>query len=97
MAQIGRDQVGALARLANIAISDAEADSLQGDLDAILGYIEQLKAVDVSGYEPAVEVTGLSNVTRPDTVQDYGYRPKDLLKQVPAVEDGQIKVKRMIG
>jgi aspartyl-tRNA(Asn)/glutamyl-tRNA(Gln) amidotransferase subunit C len=62
-----------------------------------LRYVEQLQSVDVSGLEPTNQVTGLTNVTREDVVIDYGYQPQDLLKNVPAVEASQIKVKRMIG
>jgi Asp-tRNA(Asn)/Glu-tRNA(Gln) amidotransferase C subunit len=42
-------------------------------------------------------VTGLTNVMRDDTVVDYGTTPDDLLRIVPAKQDRQIKVKRMIG
>jgi aspartyl-tRNA(Asn)/glutamyl-tRNA(Gln) amidotransferase subunit C len=97
MAHLGKDEVRRLARLARLRLTDEEAEKLTADLEGILGYIEQLKAVDASRFEPMVEVTGLSHVTRPDTVRDYGYAPADLLRQVPAVENGQIKVKRMIG
>jgi Asp-tRNA(Asn)/Glu-tRNA(Gln) amidotransferase C subunit len=42
-------------------------------------------------------VTGLVNVMRKDKVVDYGYEARELLKNVPSVEDDQLKVKRMIG
>ncbi|MGH7192713.1 MAG: Asp-tRNA(Asn)/Glu-tRNA(Gln) amidotransferase subunit GatC [Candidatus Saccharimonadales bacterium] len=46
--------------------------------------------------KPTNQVTGLTNVTRADEVRDYGYEPANLLKNVPAVKDGQIKVKRTL-
>jgi aspartyl-tRNA(Asn)/glutamyl-tRNA(Gln) amidotransferase subunit C len=61
-----------------------------------LGYVEQLGGVDVTGLEPTNQVTGLTNVMRPDEVIDYGYTPDKLLQNVPAVEKNQLKVKRMI-
>lgn len=86
-----------LASLARISLSDDEVDEFSTELSAILQYVEQLSSVDVSGLQPTNQVTGLTNVMREDEVKDYGYEPADLLKNVPAVQDNQIKVKRMIG
>ncbi len=86
-----------LARLARISLSDAEVEEFSGELSAILQYVEQLSSVDVEGLAPTNQVTGLTNVMRKDEVIDYGYAPADLLKNVPAVENNQLKVKRMIG
>jgi aspartyl/glutamyl-tRNA(Asn/Gln) amidotransferase C subunit len=64
-----------------------------------LQYVEQLQAVNVDGLQPTNQVTGLTNVMRADEVVDYGYKPEDLLLNVPdgRVEGDQIKVKRMLG
>ena len=97
MATLSRDDVLKLARLARISLSDAEVDEFSGELSAILQYVEQLSSVDVEGLKPTNQVTGLTNVMRTDEVIDYGYAPADLLKNVPAVENNQLKVKRMIG
>lgn len=96
MSKLTRDDVLKLAKLARISVSDEEVDSLADELSAILGYVEQLSSVDVSGLEPTNQVTGLTNVMRKDKVVHYGYEPSDLLKNVPAIQDGHIKVKRMI-
>lgn len=97
MATLSRDDVLKLARLARISLSDAEVEEFSGELSAILQYVEQLSSVDVEGLKPTNQVTGLTNVMRKDEVIDYGYAPADLLKNVPAVENNQLKVKRMIG
>lgn len=97
MAKLSRDDVLKLAQLARISLSDDELDSFAIELSAILGYVEQLSSVDVSGLEPTNQVTGLTNVMRKDEVIDYGYTPDDLLKIVPKVEKNMLKVKRMIG
>jgi aspartyl-tRNA(Asn)/glutamyl-tRNA(Gln) amidotransferase subunit C len=68
-----------------------------GEFDAILGYVEKLQQVDVSGLEPTTQVNGLTNVRRPDEVKNYGYKPEDLLKAAPAVEANHLKAKRMVG
>ena len=97
MAKLSREDILKLARLARLELSDAEVDEFAPELSAILQYVEQLQSVDVDGLQPTNQVTGLTNVTRADEVKDYGYAPADLLKNVPQVEDGQLKVKRMIG
>lgn len=97
MAKLTRDDVLKLAQLARISLTDEEAEAFTGELSAILQYVEQLSSVDVSGLEPTNQVTGLTNVMRPDEVIDYGYHPAKLLENVPAVEKNQLKVKRMIG
>lgn len=96
MADLTRDDVLKLAKLAKLQLADEEADRLVKELSQILNYVEQLAEADVTGHKPTAQVTGLTNVTRADVVKDYGYQPADLLEQVPAVEDGQIKVKRML-
>ncbi len=96
MAKLSRDDVLKLAALARISLSDDEVDAFADELSAILGYVEQLGSVDVTGLEPTNQVTGLTNVMRPDEVIDYGYAPGKLLENVPAVEKNQLKVKRMI-
>src|SRR5579872_1803061 len=97
MASLTRQDVLKLARLARIALSDEEVEEFASEFSAILKYVEQLQQVEVDGLEPTSQVTGLTNVMRPDKLVDYPYQPKDLLKNVPAVQDNQIKVKRMIG
>lgn len=97
MSKLSRDDVLKLASLAKISIDDEEIDKFAEELSVILGYVEQLSAVDVTGLQPTNQVTGLTNVTRPDVVVNYGYEPRDLLKNVPFNQENQIKVKRMIG
>lgn len=97
MVKLTRDDVLHLAQLARISLSDDEVDEFSDELSAILEYVEQLSAVDVAGLKPTNQVTGLTNVMREDVIKDYGYAPLDLLKNVPHVQDNQIKVKRMIG
>jgi aspartyl-tRNA(Asn)/glutamyl-tRNA(Gln) amidotransferase subunit C len=92
-----RNDVLKLARLARIDLDEAEVEKFTTEFAAILHYVEQLQAVDVGGLEPTSQVTGLTNVMRPDFPQDYGYKVKELLKNVPDLENGQIKVQRMIG
>lgn len=97
MAQLTREDILKLAQLARLGLTDEEVTEFSQELTAILQYVEQLSSVDVTGLNPTSQVTGLTNVTRPDEVKDYGYSPLDLLKNVPTAQDNHIKVKRMIG
>ncbi len=97
MAKLNREDVLKLARLARLELSEAEIEEYSTELTEILQYVEQLQSIDIDGLEPTNQVTGLTNVTRADKVVDYGYKPEDLQKNLPAVQNNQIKVKRMIG
>ncbi len=97
MADLNRDDILKLAALARLELTEDEVAEYGRELSAILAYVDQLQAVDVQGLGPTHQVTGLTNVSREDVIQDYGYAPLDLLKNVPATEHNQIKVKRMIG
>jgi len=97
MADLSRDDILKLAQLARLDLTDEEVAEYSTELTEVLHYVEQLQGVDVSGLKPTNQVTGLVNVMRADEPIDYGYDPLDLLKNVPAVQDNQLKVKRMIG
>lgn len=96
MAKLSREDVLKLAHLSRISLTEDEVAEFRDELSAILQYVEQLSNVDVDGLQPTNQVTGLTNVMREDKVIDYGYKPADLLKNVPQVQDNLIKVKRMI-
>ena len=96
MSKLSRDDVLKLAALSKLRLSDDEVESLSRELSQILNYVEILDKEDVSGVEPTYQVSGLKNVSRPDEVQDYGYSVEELLKNAPAVQDGQFKVKRVL-
>jgi len=97
MADLTRDDVLKLARLARLTITDEEIEQYRKELSDILQYVAQLQQVDVSGLQPTTQVTGLTNVMREDEVIDYGSSPDALLRIVPNTQDRLIKVKRMIG
>ncbi len=97
MADLSRDDILNLARLARISLTDEEVTEFAGEFSEILKYVEQLNSVNTAGLIPTSQVTGLVNVTRPDDVIDYGYDAEALLCNVPSKQNDLIKVKRMIG
>lgn len=96
MAKLTKDDVLKLARLSRLELTDEEVTHFAEEISAILQYVEQLQTAKLEGLEPTSQVTGLVNVTRPDEVKNYGTSPAELLKNAPAIENGQIKVKRVI-
>lgn len=96
MADLTREDVLKLARLARLTITDDEIEKYRSELSEILKYVEQLQNVDVEGLEPTNQVTGLKNVMRDDVIVDYGVTPDDLLAVAPKTKGRHVKVKRMI-
>lgn len=96
MAKLTREDVLKLAQLTRLELSADEVEEFRGELSQLLAYVEQLQSVDIGGFEPTNQVSGLVNVMRSDKVKDYGYTPEELLKNVPKVRDGQIEAPRMI-
>jgi aspartyl-tRNA(Asn)/glutamyl-tRNA(Gln) amidotransferase subunit C len=96
MAKLSREDVLKLAKLARLKLTENEIEQYRTELSEILGYVQQLQLVDVKGYEPTYQVTGLSSVMRADEPIDYGSTRSDLLKNVPSLEANQIKVKRVL-
>ncbi len=96
MSKLSRDEVFKLAALSRLRLTDEEAEQLQTELSDIISYVEILDTADTEGLEPTYQISGLKNVYRRDEVIDYGYRPKDLLKNAPDTQDSQFKVSRVL-
>ena len=95
MAKLTSGDVLKLARLSKLRLTDDEVDRFAVELGSIVEYVEQLQEIDVEGLLPTNQVTGLTNVTRPDAVLEYASQ-EQLLKNLPNREDNYIKVKRVI-
>lgn len=96
MPKITKKEVLRIAALAKVAITDVEAEQFTKELDAILGYVRQLEAVDTTGLEPTYQVNGLVNVKRPDKIIDYHVTQKALLQNARAQKDDQLEVPRVL-
>lgn len=92
---VDRDTVKRVARLARIKVSEEEADALRGELNTILGWVEQLNEVDVEGVEPMTSVTPMAMKKRSDEVTDGG-QAGDILANAPATEDGYFLVPKVV-
>jgi len=84
-----------IAKLARIAVSDAEVEALAPELSNILGWIEQLQEVDVSGIEPMTAVIPNLLRLREDVVTE-GDVQDNILANAPAPEHGFFAVPKVI-
>ena len=90
-----RDDVLRAARLARLAIDDAEADAVLEQLRRIFGMIEEMQAVDVSGVEPMAHAQDVMLRLREDTVTEADQH--ELFQSVaPRVERGLYLVPKVI-
>ena len=92
---VDTNTVKRVARLARIAVSDAEAEKLTGDLNTILGFVEQLNEVDVSGVEPMTAVVAMKAKMREDVVTD-GEKADKVLANAPGGNDRFFVVPKVV-
>lgn len=84
-----------VAKLARIAVTDDEAQHLEGELNTILGFVEQLGEVDVTGVEPMVSVVAMDMKKRIDEVTD-GNKPQDIVANAPATDENFFQVPKVV-
>ena len=84
-----------IAKLARIAMSDAEVEALVPELNNILGWVEQLGEVDTDGIEPLTAVIDQKLRLRDDVVND-GDKRDDVLANAPDAEHGFFAVPKVI-
>ena len=84
-----------IAHLARIAVTDDDIPHLQGELNAILAFVEELDTVDVTCVEPMTSVTPMALIQREDVVTDGGY-PDDIVANAPMTEDHFFMVPKVV-
>jgi len=82
-----------VAKLANLQLTPEEEEKYSGQLSKILEYVEKLNEVNTDNIEPTYNVSGLSNVLRPDEVGDCTITQKDAISNAPKKKDGFIITK----
>jgi aspartyl-tRNA(Asn)/glutamyl-tRNA(Gln) amidotransferase subunit C len=92
---ITRDEVGHLAELARLALSEAELDHFAGQLDQILTAVARVQEVAADGIPPMTHAVPVVNVYRDDVVVPP--LPRDVvLAQAPAAEQDRFRVPRIL-
>ena len=89
------ETVRRVARLARIAVTPEEAERMTGELNQILGFVEQLNEVDVSGVEPMTSVIPMAIKERQDVVTDGG-KPDDIVANAPATAENFFLVPKVV-
>ena len=84
-----------IAALARIHIEESEVATLQGELNGILGWIEQLNEVNVDGVEPLTGAAQMAMKMRDDVVSDGGY-PEKVLANAPERADDFYVVPKVV-
>jgi aspartyl-tRNA(Asn)/glutamyl-tRNA(Gln) amidotransferase subunit C len=92
---VDADTVRRVAHLSRIAVADDEVGALQGELNAILAFVEQLSEVKVGGVEPMTSVTPMAMKMRNDEVTDGG-NSDAVIRNAPAREDHFFLVPKVV-
>lgn len=92
---VTKEDVRKVARLSRIAVEESRLETLAGELNGILGWIEQLNEVDVEGVEPMTSVVEVTLPMRADVVTD-GDIADQVLANAPKSEDGFFVVPKSV-
>jgi aspartyl-tRNA(Asn)/glutamyl-tRNA(Gln) amidotransferase subunit C len=92
---VDADTVRRVAHLARVAVAGDEVESLKGELNAILAFVEQLTEVDVDGIEPMTSVRPMAMKMRADVVTDGGIADA-IMQNAPAREDHFFLVPKVV-
>jgi aspartyl-tRNA(Asn)/glutamyl-tRNA(Gln) amidotransferase subunit C len=84
-----------IAHLARIAVTEAEVPHLQGELNAMLDFVEQLSEVNVDGVEPMTSVTPMEMKKRSDVVND-GEIADEIVQNAPDTVDHFFLVPKVV-
>ena len=84
-----------IARLARIAVSDDDVRKLEGELNAILHFVEQLDEVNTEGVEPMTSVIPMTMKKREDVINDGG-KPDDIVANAPISDDHYFVVPKVV-
>lgn len=95
MAELTRDDVDHLARLARIDLSETELDTMVGELGVILDAVETVQQAPIDGVEPMSHPLPLVNVTRADEVRP-SLTVAEALSGAPEAEAGRFAVPRIL-
>ena len=92
---VDQKTVRRIAHLARIKVAEEDVPRLEGELNSILHWIEQLNEVDVEGVEPLTSVVAMKMKKRQDVVTDGNYS-EDVTRNAPAAEDEFFMVPKVV-
>ena len=89
------DTARKVAKLARIRVEEGDLPKLAEQLSGMLGFMEQLTEVDVTGVDPMVSVTPMRLKRRADVVTDGGIQAQ-ILKNAPDAREGFFAVPKVV-
>jgi aspartyl-tRNA(Asn)/glutamyl-tRNA(Gln) amidotransferase subunit C len=92
---LSKKEVEGIAHLSRLSLTGAELEKFAAQLDAILGYVETLNKLDLSGLEPTTHAVSPGNRFREDKTAP-GLSEADLKSMVPERKAGAIRVPRIL-
>jgi aspartyl-tRNA(Asn)/glutamyl-tRNA(Gln) amidotransferase subunit C len=92
---VDRATVRRIARLARLAVTEAEEARLEKEVSGILNWVAQLDEIDTSAVPPMTRVASMTMKMRKDEVND-GFCAADILKNAPEVDDGYFVVPKIV-
>lgn len=92
---VDQNTVRRIARLARIAVRDDELSSLEGELNSILDWVEQLREVNTDGVEPMTSAVAMTMKMRDDVVTS-GNLQAEVTRNAPGSEDGFYVVPKVV-
>ncbi|QNR25711.1 MULTISPECIES: Asp-tRNA(Asn)/Glu-tRNA(Gln) amidotransferase subunit GatC [Croceimicrobium] len=93
--KISLDEIRHLAHLARLEFSEEEMQSMQGDMDKILGFVEKINELDLEGVEPLVYLSEERNVLRED-VSETVLTKDEALKNAPDKDSDYFRVPKVL-
>jgi aspartyl-tRNA(Asn)/glutamyl-tRNA(Gln) amidotransferase subunit C len=92
---VDRSIVESTARLARLALTEAERGQLEAQLSSILGHIAVLGEADTSQVEATARVLALENVMSPDQSRP-SCSPAEMLANAPHREENYLRVRAVL-
>ena len=88
--------VGYVARLARLYITEAETREFQGQLDQIIGYVKKIGELDLSGIEPTSHAQTVQNVFREDVTREWSDNAPFMRNAPATVQGNQFQVPKIV-
>jgi len=95
MAKINKDLVKNLAKLAKLNLADEEIDKYSKDLTAVVGFMEEIKNLNVNNIYETARVTEEENVIREDKIAS-SLSQKEALKNSKNTYNGYFLVPQVL-
>lgn len=97
MASMNKEEAKKIANLARMEISNADAEKMAGEMEAILEYVDKIKEVSANGDDDRIESASVRNIfTEDENPHETGINTEKLLNEAPGIEQNMIKVKKIM-